>query len=513
MTPQRVGLLRIGALIAAFDVDALREVVPFSTPLEDLFDTFPGVVGALRLRGALIPVIDLALLDGEDRRASGRSPLTPASGISTDRFVAIVHHGTATFGLLADQALDVCAVPHDRLLSIEAGGTRRRLSRVAFEAPSGELAHLVDLESLVATPDLPHLVDANATRSSARAVDHGTADASVATTSMLLVRAGPVRLAMSIDRVQMVVSGVTPRHSLLRGGSCLGAIEHRGQDVAVVDPLAVVGMDPIELTGPTDAIALQLDRGIVVMVVSEIRSIVRSVPLASFEPLPSLGVQRPAMFLGVHRAHDDEDHLVLDLEAFAADPDLDALGACYAMEPEVGAGGEESALAATARTNVRYSIGIDAVTPLEQIDEIAPYPAALLMGSDLHPAIVGTFVHRAKPLPLVWLPALLGLDAAPDPANARVLIVTAGDVRFGVGVCALAAIERSVWEEQSDHRDPGQSLGPRVQIGSGADARIMPRIDLRARLLALLAVSGSEAPSVDAFDDALVRWTAASTPA
>ena len=107
---------------------------------------------------------------------------------------------------------------------------------------------------------------------------------------------------------------------------------------------------------------------------------------------------------------------------------------------------------------------------------------------------MGIFTHRRLSVPLLSLPALLGLGQPPDPGTARVLLVDtpAGEL-VGFVVPALHAIEDSVWEENppKEPAEPSTVLqrGPLVKIGTEESGRLLPHIDLTA-LVAAELVSG-----------------------
>src|SRR3712207_6031360 len=125
---------------------------------------------------------------------------------------------------------------------------------------------------------------------------------------------------------------------------------------------------------------------------------------------------------------------------------------------------------------------MEAATPLGQVSEIVPYPGNAI-ALDTGGALLGIFTHRRLSVPLLSLAALLGLPDPVDPATARVLLVEApGGELVGFVVPALHAIEDSVWEESAPKGtgEPGTMLqrGPLVKIGTEAQGRLLPNVDL-----------------------------------
>ena len=137
---------------------------------------------------------------------------------------------------------------------------------------------------------------------------------------------------------------------------------------------------------------------------------------------------------------------------------------------------------ASVRKFLTYSVGMEAATPLGQITEILPYPENAIE-LDSGGSLMGVFTHRKLSVPLLSLSVLLGLADPVDRATARVLLVEApGGELVGFVVPALHAIEDSVWEESAPKEtgEPGAMLqrGPLVKIGTEAQGRLLPNVDL-----------------------------------
>jgi purine-binding chemotaxis protein CheW len=86
--PDRLyGLVRLGNLHAAIPIDAIREVVPRPAELLPFPATMPRIIGAIEVRGAVIPVLDLAdLLNAGARR-------------QTPEIIMLLRQGEQVFGV------------------------------------------------------------------------------------------------------------------------------------------------------------------------------------------------------------------------------------------------------------------------------------------------------------------------------------------------------------------------------------------------------------------------------
>jgi purine-binding chemotaxis protein CheW len=238
-----------------------------------------------------------------------------------------------------------------------------------------------------------------------------------------------------------------------------------------------------------------MPRGLVVLTVSDIADIAL-VPAEDVLPLPPVGMRKDGFVTGILRTSTGDQHLLLDGEALRADPELDTLGGLglplsghvEAAAPEAPAGDVPAGspdgrrVVASVRKFLTYSVGMEAATPLGQITEILPYPENAIE-LDSGGSLLGVFTHRKLSVPLLSLPVILGLADPLDRATARVLLVEApGGELVGFVVPALHAIEDSVWEESAagDTGETGAVLqrGPLVKIGTEAQGRLLPNVDL-----------------------------------
>ena len=141
--PSRVllGCFEVAGRTVAIDVAQLREVVRHQTPTP-----LPGapaaIEGVISLRGALVPVVDLArVLGGESLRPGARSRIA----------VALVD-GIA-IGLAVDAAIEILAVPGEALgdppaLAVQSGCAA---TRSVVQRPDAAPIAVLSLEHVIET--------------------------------------------------------------------------------------------------------------------------------------------------------------------------------------------------------------------------------------------------------------------------------------------------------------------------------------------------------------------------
>jgi purine-binding chemotaxis protein CheW len=494
MTPSAAnalyGVFSAGGVRVALPLDELREVIMRPSAFSPLPATAEGLLGAVNLRHIVIPVLDLCLLAGHE------------TGNDNGKVIVIVARDGRMFGLLADEIEGVTRVTGDALLETSVGGEQPALFSHTFERPEDrEVVSLLDAEAISRLPGIPVVRDVGL-RSTDEELTGGLTDTS--RISVLLLQCGAIGLCIDVSHVHSVIPQLTLHSSPLEGSNCRGVVHLQGRAVPAVDPLGLLGLGSLPDDGTLCGLVLATTRGLVVLTVSDIADIA-SVSLGDVLPLPPIGMRKDGFLTGVLRTEAGEQHLVLNGEALRADQELDTLAglglpldrsAHTALVPTAEAAEKPAAadlpkegkdgrrVYASVRKFLTYSVGMEAATPLDQITEILPYPERAIALNSGGP-LLGIFTHRKLSVPLLSLPALLGMFTELDAATARVLLVDApGSELMGFVVPALHAIEDSIWEESAP-KDGGQAgamlqRGPLVKIGTAeTQGRLLPNIDLK----------------------------------
>jgi purine-binding chemotaxis protein CheW len=126
---------RIGGELHACDIHLVDEVVT-RRRVHPLPDMPPRLLGMLRLRGELVPVLDLA----------GMLDLTLGEGAPV---VLVVSSGDARLGVAVDAAEDVIALTPDDYRDPPLSGAERDRYVVGVARLQGRLLNLVDLEEML----------------------------------------------------------------------------------------------------------------------------------------------------------------------------------------------------------------------------------------------------------------------------------------------------------------------------------------------------------------------------
>lgn len=481
------GLLRLGELDLALPLSALREVVPRPADLAALPVVATGLVGAMGLRSLVLPVVDLR----------------PVLGLSDDRpaeqVVVVVAHERRVVGLVVDEVRGVTRVPDADLLPFATASGRLLVSH-AFQLDDGAVpVSVLDAAELLALPGVPTVAEADS------APVPTTHDSLVGdrTQSLTLVRCGAQVLALGVDAIHTTIPLPEVSASLLAGGDCLGTTAHAGREVPVVDPLSLLGLTPMAASDVGAGVVLDLGSGLVVLAVSELVEL--RAAGAGVLAVPGLAAHRPELVLGVVELAEGAC-LVLDGAGLKADCTLLALAA---VNTDLAASAGATGLAGARSVGggpayVTYRAGLDLASPLAQVAEILPYPAALTPSAAEH--VLGVVVHRGVVVPVVCLSTLLGQPPAERGHGACLLLVASSEEEGGdqvaFAVDSLGAIEPLTWTDPEHRRreyagdlSRAAHLSPLVRLADGE--RLVPDLDLQEVVAALRAATGllAEAPA------------------
>jgi purine-binding chemotaxis protein CheW len=492
--PGSWGLLRAGAALLALRVEALQEVIACPPRLDVLPSSAPGLCGAVRLRGLVIPVLDLCSVLG----------LAPVAGHGEAAgVIVLMRHADRLLGLRADAVQGMARIDASALQALQQGdGSEGGIATHAFEV-GDEVATVLDAARIAALPRVPMVAVQTAATAAALATAHAE--------PLLLFRCAAVPLAVAATAVGATVPEVELRDSPLRRGLCLGVFEHHGLELPVVDLAAWLGLS----SGPRDMsqgsrsalLVLRTPQGQVGLTMDGVSDIVRVAEQAIL-PVPALGLAKPALVRGLLEqgtpGSQAQPHLLLDHEAMAAD---ELLAALSTLARRAGAAGVVTTAAATSataakvgtdaaadsargRTVVTYHAGVETASPLIQVSEIIPLPASLVPTGAAGGSTLGVFTHRGSAVPLVDLVTLLsggrGQRARAAADAQRVLIVEDEGRRIGFMVDGLGTIETARWEGP-DAQAPGEGFDaaqfarrpPLLELGTADTRRTLARLDLQ----------------------------------
>lgn len=478
--PVTVGLFRAGACMLAVPVDAVREVIRRPPRVLPVPSAAAGLIGAVDVRGVIIPVLDLRhALDLE------------ASGSSEDVIIILRQYGRLV-GLLADAVHGIATIDRGRLNPVEAHSPAGKALHTHGFMWGSEPVWLLDAARIAGIPGLPMVVEAE-TRTAGGSFDRRV--------TRLFFRSGAFHFAVSATEVDATVARTALRASPIVSSLCHGVIDHHGRSIPVVDPLRLLELGALEPAGESPVLILRCPNdGRVGLRIDAVHDMVAQAA-EDVLPMPSLAVSDPSCFEGVALGNDATQYLVLSADGLRARDQMDA----YARLSGIGqaaqaTAGSRAAAHAGSDQVVVFTAGARAAVPLLQLQEVIAYPAVVTAIDGVRPQLIGLFDHRGRPVPLLALDRALGSvgDAA---AHSRVLLVCgeAGTVGFAVQV--LHGIEPARAMQPHDRRATAHvattpSMNALVEIGQ-AGGEILPLLDLKALMHELAGDAAAAAPAAN----------------
>ncbi len=505
LSPDHWGSFTLGGAAYAVPLEHLREAVPAGR-----LSIWPGtatcVIGAVELRGLLLPVVDLR------RLAGSAAASVPVEAVESDAapLVIVIAHAGHLLGLCADAVTGIFQAPAGRLQAVTLADGSEPCVRGALTRPdNGALVSVLNPPALMTLPQVPRCADPRASK-----VRDGTGSDPRGGDShavhWLLVQVGDWRLAIDSARVRMAVplEGLRPSVlSQMRGNAdCLGEWPHPSHPIAVIDPLVRCGLGALAEGQARQALLLDTDGGLLGLAIGAVLD-VRQLPAAALQPMPGGRVTQPDWFAGVlatgdglgEAVDDDTIHPVLALDAarWTTHIELTGMASLHGERHDRHAANASRAAAAAALTLVTYALPAEAGTPIAQIDEVLPWQADRAgLEDDGRSPWLGLVMHRQRPIVLLCLRRWSGVAAGPVDASASILVVRSGEHRLGFVVPRLLAIEPAGWQPavtgllRSRHPTP-ISAARLAQIDAPSGLRrLVPVLDLQdiaGRALALRA--------------------------
>ncbi|MGY5884921.1 chemotaxis protein CheW [Modestobacter lacusdianchii] len=488
------GLLRLAGVNVALPLEVLREVVHCPADLAPLPARVIGLLGAMNLRGTVLPVVDLQRVLGPE--APG---MNPSGGPSADRVVVVVACAGQVFGLLADEVRGVTRLTADRLLPVsnERGGL---LFSHTFQHPDdGGVISVLDAAALLRETGVPTVLDTTrAGDVGPRSVeDRGLPGGDVR--KLTLVRCGEHMLALDVAHVHTTLPPPVLRASVLDGGLCLGVIDYADREVPVVDSLALLGLGRLGDDELGAGLVLKLPLGYVVLALSELLDLVE-VAETEVLPLPALAVPGGGLLSGVIQRSRSGPCLVVDGAALADVPELASLAAVNTSLDHAPTASRHNAQAAgdldaLGKPYMTYTAGVEVTTPLDQIAEILPL-SATITATPSSDRILGVVVHREAVVPVVRLAGLLERSGEPPGPASCLLLVQTDDQVVAFAVDKLSGIEPVVWIDADHGTSPSENPGRLLQtarlVQVGDETRLLPELDLHALAGSLTEPSGPD---------------------
>ncbi|AQR72313.1 chemotaxis protein CheW [Sphingomonas sp. LM7] len=425
-----VGLVQLCGRELAVPADSVREVVPLPAKLQPSFSGADISTGSIVIRGRVIPVLDVAAQLGFDAREG-------EGGV-----VLILRHEQALIGIIMDSVSGLARIARDSIQPFAVNVAEdRRIVSSSF--PHGDaLVGLIDPAAVLALPGVPHAAEQ---RPAPEAAGAGNRSA------VVLVTVAGANLALDAGLVVATVPNAQLRPSPAPSSKWVSVVEYLGQEVPVVDDLALFGLSGRASDLPGGAvIILRLDEKRLLGL--KIDRVQRILPITerSIRPLPQALAEQLTLFRGAIVDHEGRQNLLLDGEALMCSDALRMIGALSRESATPARGAAAGATTTEERQPFLVFIAGDRrrAAALASVRQIIPFPEARTGLNREGSGLQGIASYNGAPLPLFDLGT--GVAASEPRLDAVVLVVEKNGGFNGLVVDRLETLSRS-----AVHRRPG----------------------------------------------------------
>ncbi|WP_414898394.1 chemotaxis protein CheW [Rhodovulum sp. YEN HP10] len=506
-------LMEVEGGVIGIDIEHLSEVAPIDA-LSPLLIAHPALMGAIRLRGHIIPVVD-------PRSISGIDPVGAPPGIA-----AILNQGDRVLALAVNAISGLARLADNAVQPLTTGGSGTPFFVGGF-FHEGQLVNVVDPAALFALAGLPvasrFLRDERPRRG---AGSEGRA--------FLTFRAGDATFAAPAVEVHRTLPRQSVERNALTGGDCLGSVTVNGLRVPVLDATGLLGLGGArEISDPEIVVFGFGDDRLIGLAVDVISRIATFRP-DDLQPPPALLGGGAGAIASLAIAEDGAQTYVIGgprlremkglqaiaemsapvspkLAAHATAPARPGGAAIPARPAGIGAEAAPDSLSAAAsgdllsdpgsdpgetsapspdaliRDRRRYLIfqaGIAHAAPIETVMHIIEPPSAITPMTHRAPGVLGFFSVGGRATTLVCLSGFLGEAPPRKGQHSRVLLVGPSERRIGFQVSAVEGIEPANW--RALNTAPAPFREEMVSLGRGTAQRLLPCLDI-CRLAADIA--------------------------
>jgi purine-binding chemotaxis protein CheW len=484
----QMGLLALGELELAIPSQYLREAIPCPAHFSRLPSTSPAVVGAVDVRGELIPVLDL------------RPGLHLTASFEGVKRVVIVQHRERVFGIVVDALGGVLSIPASRCRAIDIVNPQGApLMRELFSMDGGER-----VISVLCLDGIMNLVDVPVSVRQERAAAQASERKAQVWRPYVMFACGQTHLAMDAEVVDTVLDIDSLGATFTPSRGCLGVLQTHDRKLAVLDPLALLDLGQTSIESDRQVLVIKVGADAVGLLVRQVTRIARLDDSVS-RPIPAMAFVSPHFFNGMLPVEGLGEHLKIAMPALLAMDEVRSMASIHgragtqpANDHATRAKGAQDATAAARRseTYLTFRLDVELAVVLKQVREILPLPAAITPIERMGDPRVGLFTHRDQVIPIVDLADLCGAPLTACGVDARLLIVDVRQGSMALLVPEVFTIEQAQWEHapialdqfrRGDELQLALRTRALLTLGQGTQARGVQSLDLSRIACALEA--------------------------
>ena len=419
----------------ALPAHCIREVVNLPDRITALPLSPPFLAGVFTLRGTVIPVVNLGRVFSPSARA-------PEPG---DK-IAILDYQGVLIGLLFHDTGEILRVrPEQRsTLSYASGEVPGVVAGTILLDCGARLLQVLDPAALVRIENVPQVLALQGASRRDAGRSQGERRQGVS------FHVGSSSFAFEMAAIQEIIRVPELQPSILHSALCLGRINFRGSQVAVVDFTALLQTVPppegdpaARVFGPEQRIVIaRIDDATIGFLVDSVDSIVNFYN-EDLMAIPLLSKARAGMFGGCISKPELGEIIFLNHREIFSSSEIQEMRAGHANlypKDETGPGKVQDARRGQRQVYITFALENTFAVEIKQVREIIDYPDAITRPPGMPDFMRGMLNLRQQMVSVIDLRSLYRMPALDDTAQAKILVIERGDERYGLLVDAVENI-------------------------------------------------------------------------
>lgn len=457
-----LGLFNSENRLFGIDANALAELAPIDE-LEPFLSNLPEVLGAITLRGKVIPVLDPKALCGMPPRQTA------------PRIAAVIWTDTSMAAIAVDEIVELHRYNSGELQKVE-GKLGDPILRGQIPLEAG-IANIIDIERVFRRHDLPRAKRpqrAKIRNDQGNLIPH------------LTFQSGGINYAVDVKCIFNTLHRRSVEDTNISSGPFIGNINYLQRRIPVVETNLVMNIRAARQNTLPEIVVLRMDEnrllGLAVDQILKIAYFEQS-RLSPFQK--HLRKSVPLIKATFNDRNLDASVLIIDVEEMKKTEFLDHLSNLskeekfekideYAVSDLEG-----TAYSNVIQENVRnlvFFAGREFATPVHCILNIIDYPQGVIPWQAPVAGMIGLFPFEGTMVPLLDLAYHLGNHRSDDTSKKKVLITGSPDRKIGFLVDRITGLSTSNWRTNPDLVAPEPY--EMVQIQEWPRSRIVSRLDL-----------------------------------
>lgn len=452
------GILRTGDHLFGVSTNDLAEVVPI-TNLTPYPSRQPDIIGAISVRGVMIPVLNPLSLCGFS--ADGYAP----------KVAALLRNERNMVALAMDYVVELRRIAEDTIQTVENVAKDNLIT--GFFLAEDKQINVISADVLFAQPDLPlasRRLKIKQTQALRDVLPH------------LTFESGGVHYAIAVSSLYNTIPRRALENTDVASGPFVGKITYHGRAIPIVDMNALMGMGTPRETELSEIVVIHVgeDRLMGLAVDRILR--IEYFKVAEITPIPDCLQSAMPLVTATHHHEKMTAHiLIVASDRIAQMPEMEGItGLSDETTDETAAvetrKSERQNVLRERNRNLVFSAGCEFAVPVQEVCDVLYPPKQITPWQAEIRGLKGLFFFRNKMTPLIYLTEYLGHQPGSSDSEKHVLVCGADGIAVGFLVDGVQGILQSDWQTESK-LETGFEM---VHIIDRGNSRLSPRLALEA---------------------------------